>query len=321
VQGTLGLTQKLPAKVDVAGTATAVTWDEASAAQPRAQYAKLTVTGRLTESGQPVVAAFEVVPSRLVYYIDSGTNGVDSPQYTAVKKSVPTLRNDKIDQVSTAADQWGYVADGMKVKGTTDINDKYSTGFYQDTTKLIYRLPLDAGTYTLTGGFTEWWNVSRSMYQTVSVGGVELAKGSVPLSGSSSPIAADLTFTLDAPATVEYLVTNEGAGAEKPVISWLAVQNVTPLADLSVATRCVAGKVVAVATVANKSDAKLSASLATPWGAKQIDDLAVGKTTSFAFTTRQASIPAGELTLTLPKDASGSTPDPVTASFDAFACR
>jgi hypothetical protein len=320
VQGALGLKQPLPAKVDVAGTATAVTWDEASVAQPRAEYAKLTVTGRLTEGGQQVVAAYEIIPSRLVYYIDSGTNGADSPQYTAVKKSVPTLRNDKIDQVSTSADQWGYVADGMKVKGTTDINDKYSTGLYQDTTKLVYRLPLDAGTYTLTGGFTEWWNLSRSMYQTVSVGGVELAKGSVPLSGSNTPLAADLTFTLDAPATVEYVVTNEGAGAEKPVISWLAVENVTPPAGLSVATRCVAGKVVAVATVTNKSDAKLSGSLATPWGTKQIDGLAVGKSTSFALSTRQASIPAGEMTLTLPKDASGSTPDPITTAFEASSC-
>ena len=117
-----------------------------------------------------------------MYYIDSGTSGVASPQYAAVAKAV-ALRNDKVDQVSASADQWGYVADGMKVKGTTDINDKYSTGLYQDTTRLVYRLPLDAGTYTLTGGFTEWWGLNRTMYQTVSVAGTELAKGSVPLSG------------------------------------------------------------------------------------------------------------------------------------------
>lgn len=240
VLGALGLKEPLPAKVDVAGTPTSVTWDAASVAQPRAEYAKLTATGRLTASGQPVVAAFEIVPSLLVYYIDSGTGGADSPQYAAVKKSVPALRNDKIDQVSASADQWGYVADGMKVKSTTDINDKYSTGLYQDTTKLVYRLPLDAGTYTLTGGFTEWWNLSRSMYQTVSAGGVELAKATIPLAGTNTPLAAELTFTLDAPATVQYVVTNEGAGAEKPVISWLAVKDITkapaPLNAKAVAT-------------------------------------------------------------------------------------
>ncbi|HYP73253.1 MAG TPA: chitinase N-terminal domain-containing protein, partial [Microbacterium sp.] len=88
-------------------------------------------------------------------------------------------------------------------------------------------LPLDAGTYTLTGGFTEWWGLSRTMYHTASVGGVELAKGSIPLSGSSPRVSADLTFTLTAPATVDYVVTNEGAGSEKPVISWLGVADKT----------------------------------------------------------------------------------------------
>ncbi|MFC8683449.1 fibronectin type III domain-containing protein [Microbacterium ureisolvens] len=226
VQSALGVDEELPETVVVAGAERAVEWDEASAAQPRTEYAKLTVTGRLTDTDQAVVAGYEIVPPVLVYYIDSGTNGAPSPQYTAVAQSI-SLRNDKVDQPSTAPDQWGYVADGMKTKGTTDVGDKYSTGLYQDTTKLIYRLPLDAGTYTLTGGFTEWWNLNRSMYQTVSVGGTELAKGSIPLSGSNTPIAAPLTFTLTAPAVVDYLVTNEGAGAEKPVISWLAVADET----------------------------------------------------------------------------------------------
>lgn len=227
VQGTLGLEEELPETVDVAGVERDVEWDAASAAQPRTLYGKLTVTGSLADTGQRVVAGFEVVPPALVYYIDSGTGGVASPQYAAVAATVPGLRNDKVDQVSAAADQWGHVAQGMKVKASTDINEKYSTGLYQDTTKLIYRLPLDAGTYTLTGGFTEWWNLNRTMNHTVSVAGTELAKGNIPLSGSNSPLAAALTFTLPAAATVEYVVTNEGAGGERPVISWLAVADET----------------------------------------------------------------------------------------------
>lgn len=227
VQGALGLDDELPETVVVAGAEKAVEWDADSAAQPRVEYGKLKVSGRLAESGEPVVAGFEVVPPALVYYIDSGTGGADSPQYAAVAAAVEGLRNDKVDQVSASVDQWGYVADGMKVKGATDLNDKYSTGLYQDTTRLIYRLPLEAGTYTLTGGFTEWWNLNRTMNHTASVAGTELAKGNIPLSGSSSPLAAQLTFTLAAPATVEYVVTNEGAGGEKPVISWLAVADVT----------------------------------------------------------------------------------------------
>ncbi|MFH8252279.1 family 16 glycoside hydrolase [Microbacterium sp. B2969] len=309
VQGALGVNDALPATVDIKGTATPVTWDAASAAQPRAEYAKLTVTGKVTASGNPVVASFEIIPAKLVYFIDSGTSGVDSPQYLAVKKAVPTLRNDKVDQVSAAADQWGYVADGMKVKATTDINEKYSTGLYQDTTKLIYRLPLAAGTYTLTGGFTEWWGLNRTMNQTVSAGGVELAKGNVPLSGSNTPLTAPLTFTLAAPTTVEYVVTNEGAGSEKPVISWLAVTDATPpapTADVTVAKRCVVGKVVLTVGVTNTGTAALKGSVATPFGTSAVSDLAAGKSTTLAFSSKAASVPAGTVTLTTTDPASGA---------------
>ena len=111
----------------------------------------------------------------------------------------------------------------MQTKASTDLGNKYSTGYYQDTSQLIYRLPLEAGTYTLTAGFTEWWNVSRSMYQTVSANGQELSKATIALSGTSTPLSGELTFTITEPTVVEYRVTNEGAGSERPVISWLAV--------------------------------------------------------------------------------------------------
>lgn len=227
VQGVLGTDTPLPSTVKIADTERAVTWEPAAHEQTRTEYETITAHGRLDESDAPVVAQFEIVPPGLVYFIDAGTDGAASPQYAAVSAAIDGLRNDKVDQASTSAEQWGYVADGMKVKSGTDIKDKYSTGLYQDTTRLSYRLPLEAGTYTLTGGFTEWWNVSRTLYQTVSVNGAELAKGSIPLSGSTPKLSAGLTFTLTEAATVDYLVTNEGAGGEKPVISWLAVADET----------------------------------------------------------------------------------------------
>lgn len=224
-QSALTADSTLPTAVTVDGTPVAVRWDEDSAAQQRVDYRPAVLKGTIGDgaAAQRIVARYEVVPAQVVYYIDSGTNGVDSPQYSAVKTSRTALANDKVDQASASADQWGYVADGMKVKAGTDLADKYSTGLYQDTTQLIYRLPLDAGTYTLTAGFTEWWNMARTLNHTVSVAGGELAKGNIALSGSNTPLSGDLTFTITQPTTVEYRVTNEGAGSEKPVISWLAV--------------------------------------------------------------------------------------------------
>jgi hypothetical protein len=237
--------QALPGTVSVDGEDIAVTWDADTILAASSAKAYDTVQARGTagaaatedasdraavgNSEEPVLieATLEMLPDRPVYYIDSGTDGVSSPQYVAVAAAVPDLLNDKADQVLSAdgsdAGQWGYIADGMRVKSSTDLADKYSTGLYQDTTKLIYRLPLETGTYTLTGGFTEWWGMNRTMYHTVNVDGEELAKGTIALSGSSTPLTGDLTFTLAEPATVDYVVTNEGAGGEKPVIAWLAV--------------------------------------------------------------------------------------------------
>lgn len=225
VQAALTVGSPLPGTVTIDGVETAVTWDEASLAKTLSAYQLVSVAGTVSVAGveQQITAKYEIIPDGLVYYVDSGTNGVDSPQYLAVKAAVPGLLNQTADQASTSADQWGYVATTLKLKGSTDINDKYSTGWYEDSTNLVYRLSLEPGTYTLTGGFTEWWNITRTMNHSVSANGVELAKGNIALSGSNTPLAEQLTFTLTEAATVQYLVTNEGAGGEKPVISWLAV--------------------------------------------------------------------------------------------------
>ena len=60
--------------------------------------------------------------------------------------------------------------------------------------------------------FTEWWNVTRSMYQTVSAGGQELAKSTMGLSGSNTPLAGELTFTITEPTTIELPRDERGGG-------------------------------------------------------------------------------------------------------------
>ncbi|WEV64292.1 family 16 glycoside hydrolase [Bifidobacterium sp. ESL0732] len=225
----------LPSSVAIDGKQSDVQWSDESlkAFAQASEYDTIDVRGSVADSSstsghKAVSARIEVVPAGLRYYIDSGTSGVDSPQYLAVKAERDAigkpLKNDAVDRVAPSANEWGYEAAGVKVKGGTDVNDKYSTGLYQDTTKQIYHLPLDAGSYTLTAGFAEWWSQDRTMYQSVSVGGTQIGeKGTVALSGSNTQLHEALHFKLDAPATVDYVVTNEGAGGNKPVISWLAV--------------------------------------------------------------------------------------------------
>ncbi|NMN01040.1 Listeria-Bacteroides repeat domain [Bifidobacterium sp. DSM 109958] len=245
VAGTVG--QDLPKTVSYNGADVTVTWNAASVAAFKAAeaYDTLTLSGQATVNGkaQTIEATVEVIPDGLVYYIDSGTSTA-SPQYTAVKNAV-TLENDKVDQVSSADDQWGYVNDGINVKGGTDINDKNSTGLWAGADKdIVYRLPLKAGKYTLTAGFNDWWPRDRNLYQTVSAGDNELAKGSIPLSANSSTYTGGFDFTLTADATVTYRVTKQGAGSNDPVISWLAVAkqaaDTTTTANKAVARQSVA---------------------------------------------------------------------------------
>lgn len=88
--------------------------------------------------------------------------------------------------------------------------------------------------------------------------------------------------------------------------------------EVSVDTRCVAGKVVATARVSNTSQKSVDIALTTPWGQKSFT-LAAGKVASHAFTTRVTSISAGEVSLRATAlDVAGSVTE--TASYSARAC-
>jgi hypothetical protein len=77
--------------------------------------------------------------------------------------------------------------------------------------------------------------------------------------------------------------------------------DVLPLveASVSVTGRCVAGKETLVVTVANGHDGSVQVKVETAYGVKQVASLAKDKSTSAAFTTRLASVPAGTVTTTV----------------------
>ena len=119
----------------------------------------------------------------------------------------------------------------------------------------------------------------------------------------------DLTLTADqevAPAnrTVSVTVVVAGEGQEPPV-------------TVSAVTRCVAGKVVQAVSVTNQGDATTTASVTSPYGSKTLS-LGAGATASAAFTTRQVSIPAGELQVSAP--VAGGQPYVADVAFAAANC-
>lgn len=85
-------------------------------------------------------------------------------------------------------------------------------------------------------------------------------------------------------------------------------------------SRCVAGKVVQVVTVTNGSSASGTFAIAGPAGAKDVT-IAAGKSTSITFTTRSATLAAGQLTIAASATI-GGTPATATktVSYAAASC-
>ena len=107
-----------------------------------------------------------------------------------------------------------------------------------------------------------------------------------------------------------------GAGILTPSAA-MAAETVS----VDTALRCVAGKATLTAKVSNGETAPLSAKIDTAYGSKTIA-LAAGTSASAAFSTRAASIPAGDVDVTYSATVFGVTiTKTVSASYDAFSCR
>jgi hypothetical protein len=73
---------------------------------------------------------------------------------------------------------------------------------------------------------------------------------------------------------------------------------VAPTVQVAVSTKCTAGKVFVNVTAKNTNAFPTDITIETAYGSKTFPDVAAGKSATQAFTTRQATIPAGEATVT-----------------------
>ncbi|MFH8251803.1 immunoglobulin-like domain-containing protein [Microbacterium sp. B2969] len=101
---------------------------------------------------------------------------------------------------------------------------------------------------------------------------------------SATPGTRTVRVTLDAAPQISTSFTVSVATA--PVLA----------VNASVTARCVAGKVVQIVTVTNADGAPVTASVASPYGAKTLP-VAAGKSASASFTTRLAAIDPGSVTI------------------------
>ncbi|OLT53550.1 hypothetical protein [Cellulosimicrobium sp. CUA-896] len=305
-------------------------------------WAMVTVTGTFEDNESlAVTAQVEVVPDGVQYFVDANAPATAAAvAHPAVQAFVVdqggTLRNAEADALWSADRGWGRVAayTGKGLLNQTPYDKMRETGWYTAgaSTPLSYRFSLPAGTYTVTSGHTEWWNVgngrARNMQTSVSWTGADGQAQSVPVgkiafpngsSGRSQVLSGE--FTLTEPTVVTYTVANDG-GTEAPVISWLAVAGEEAQQGVAtsavVQTRCLAGKPYLAVRVTNDDEAALDVELATPYGSKTVEAVEPGRAAYHAFAVRTA--PAdGSVTVTA-RTAGGERESVEEVAFPAPTC-
>ncbi|GAA0487955.1 Ig-like domain-containing protein [Microbacterium aurantiacum] len=278
-------------------------------------------------AGVPVSLTVETIPARTVYFIDAagveGDNasnaGVDSPAHAAVRAlRGEELRNASADAPYTEETGWGlvnpidsgagFVGAKARVPGTWDISR--STGWWASAGGSIdYRLSLPAGEFELTSGYYEWWGVTREVQPSVTVGDEVITGDPVALSAGTPQGRSTIRFTLDEPTEVLFRAAR-GAGTADPVLSWIAVADVTAPAPPTLAvtasttTRCLAGKILVTVTTGNDDTVPVRTEMTTPWGSKTLT-IQPGKRSSIAFSTRAPSIEDASVTVVSSGDRDG----------------
>src|SRR5699024_4401554 len=89
-----------------------------------------------------------------------------------------------------------------------------------------------------------------------------------------------------------------------------------PEVSVEAATRCVVGRVVEAVKVTSESATPIEVVVSTAYGSRTVT-VAPDTTVSVAFSTRQASVPAGEVSVTASADGEVTT---VTETYAAHAC-
>ncbi|MDD3277304.1 MAG: glycoside hydrolase [Lachnospiraceae bacterium] len=174
-------------------------------------YAKI-ITGEFTEE------VSDAGEKDMLYFIDC--NSPNSPIYQDISSKMDLL-NKNPDQAYTKG-SWGYRDTYGPYNG--DSNDQYDTGWYAAAGQNIeYTFPLKAGTYQVSFGFKEWWNMSRSMKLTMTKEDVVTELGTSSTWEDGNPWNKD-TYEIICETDGEVTFSVEKAESADPVLSFIQIQ-------------------------------------------------------------------------------------------------
>jgi glucan-binding YG repeat protein len=197
------------------------------------------ITGKIKNTSLKTSIKAVVVPYGLDWFIDSGVEHVTgssgeaghSSFYDLVADSVP-LKNQVADKIYEE-DSWGYVADGnISIKSGDSVT--YQTGIYESglfvdnfkDTDIVYKLPLDAGSYRFMIGAQAYWSETHSSaisvgYQTVDGDWKTTELGTSTVSASTGNVS--FTKSMEIPTTGLVEIRIKKANTKIHLLSWLAV--------------------------------------------------------------------------------------------------
>ena len=226
-----GQTPELPETVTVGREEVAVTWNLDGVSYDVLPFQTVTVKGT-TETGAEALANVQVLPADLEYMIDC--NNPESRTWANAKAAGSGLLNDNAaDQAKTDDNSWGYVStlgseDGYDMTGfgSNSTENPYTGGYWARGGKNIsYQVTLPAGDHNIMMGCTGWWSMGRAMDVYYSVNGGAEQKLFDFDAVDSTEGCAQGTITLDQESVVT--LTVKKAANDDPILSWIAVSNVT----------------------------------------------------------------------------------------------
>lgn len=201
-------------------------WNAVTAKQfEGSEYTTVAVKGKAAINGKNynMEQTVQIVPEDVQYFIDC--NQPSSAQYESLNAAVG-LKNEVADK-AYAANSWGYLSSANGYDG----NDSYSSGWYDPTDdKIQYKVPMDAGAYTVAFGLNDWWYESNKKVRPINLKAYlddsETASedwGTYEVKSSRQVAVNDLTLSSGADVTLSL----ERGDADAPLLSWISIQKKT----------------------------------------------------------------------------------------------
>lgn len=152
------------------------------------------------------------------------------------------------------------------------------------------------------------------------VSGVDTAvPGTYQATGTVRTIGANLDQWVGAGGSTAWNAPDKQLYSSTAVTVTADVVVTPPVLPVAVTadTRCVAGKVTLLVRATNGADVPVSVTLTTPYGTKNVAAVQPGKSSSAAFATRQASVPAGTVSVVA---TAGGVSAEASASYAGASC-